>query len=137
MSPLPRNLLALPQADLERVLAARANRAFWTEIKAGARRMLQEPHRIERALRPDLYGPVPASIAGRLQRCEARIGCEKQLAASETTSFLYSPVRMTALREARLALRYQRRFVRTEVVPVDEVDGAEPFVMDVIRRISA
>lgn len=136
MTALPHNLLSLPQADLERVLAARATHAFWSNIKAGARHMLKHPWRIERALRPDLYGPVPASIAGRLQRCEARIDCERQMARGDLSD-LYSPSRLWALREARLALRYQRRFVRMEVVPIDEIESADPFAMDIIRRISA
>ncbi|MCX5516197.1 hypothetical protein C3941_19595 [Kaistia algarum] len=121
MSALPRSLLSLPQADLERALIARASRAIRIEVKAGARLMVDQPWRIERALRPDLYGPVPASIAGRLQRAEARIDLERQLARSPQ-AYLASPGRMVALREARLALRYLRRFVHVEVVPIHEAE---------------
>ncbi|MCX5495410.1 hypothetical protein OSH11_11890 [Kaistia dalseonensis] len=132
MTALPRNLLSLPQVDLERALASRAHQSWCQVFKAGARRLLAQPKRIERALYPDLYGPVPVSIADRLQRCEARIDCERQL--GRAGHFAYSPDRLVDLRQARIALRYQRRFTRIEVVPIDEVENFAP---DISWRISA
>lgn len=111
-----------PDFDLAAVTAS-ARRSMRKERRFGAVRMIQEPDRIEAALRPDLFGPVPVSVAARLERCEARLACEQEL--GRAGHYAYSAVRLVALRQALLALRWQRRFGEAvEVVPVDEVEAA-------------